>query len=142
MTIRDAKLTPEILENLGFERQIAEPGKPATFLLRRHGRGIAVTADAAAWGAGWDLEGMKPADIGDLLVMLVFAGEKIGRREFLYQILENAEIGSVLRWASAVKRIEFVDPDAVPAAKPVAKSAAKRKPPAKRKKLAAKPKKK
>jgi hypothetical protein len=107
----DTRLTSEVLESLGFERRPAEDGEPTTYRFLRYSHIIDVTVCGASYGAGWDLEGMKPATVGDLLVMIAFAGAKQGRRDVLYGMLENVEVQDVFNWVRDVKNLKFVDKD-------------------------------
>lgn len=132
----DTRLSDEVLKALGFVRQPPELGRPARYTLIRHGVRVDVDPPAPAHGGGFDVDGMRPVDVGDLLVTLVTLGRKHGRRECLYGMLENVEVGHVFDWVKSVRSLRFEDPVPALAApkkarKPAAKKPAKKSAPKK-----------
>ncbi len=123
----DTRLSDEVLKALGFVRHAPDSGHPNRYTLIRHGVRVDVDHPTPAHGGGFDVDGMRPVDVGDLLVTLVTLGQKHGRRECLYNMLENVEVGHVFDWVKAVRGLQFVDKE--PAA--VKKPAARKKPTAK-----------
>lgn len=87
---QDTRLTPAVLEALGFAKY---PDMPK-YVMRRHGGYI--TVDEVS--GGWMLNGMRPVDVGDLLMMAFFAGQKDGRRETVQEFLNHVEVGHVMEW--------------------------------------------
>lgn len=87
----------------------AETGRPAVYSFGRYKVRIDIVTDAAAWGSGWDFDGMKPVDVGDLIAMAVLAGEARGRRAALYELLENVAVADVEAWLKGVRALKFAD---------------------------------